>query len=469
MKIRKVKWQGHPVLKDLELDFTRADGTVYDYIVLIGENGSGKTSVMESIGTFLNIGPFDGFEYLEFEANGHVYKALPRIEERQPQNTFFRLMNTTTGDIKEINVDRHTNVARLTNPDDPRSYGCAVSKARANYKTDKIKHTSTSELDGNKYTNDNDDNFTSLKQMFVDIVSQDEHDYTVINEGKDHANTITVDDFKLHHSKQYRFVRAFDGFFEDRGLKYGEVENVEGNKEILFEKGTSKIAIDELSTGEKQIVYRGMFLLRNLNALTGSVIFVDEPELSMHPRWQKKILPFYENLFKDGTGQRTAQMFFATHSNFVVDSSFAAPNDHLVIMLTSDLNGNIDHHMVSNADRVLPRVSSAEINYLAFHLPSIEYHVELFGYLQIKAGVPAIGQAYNVKETDDYIKQHVLYDAAQHAKQYVFNRPRGGQTVYDTLCSYIRNCIDHPDSGVHPMPTENEMKKSIELLRELCR
>ena len=69
MKIRKVKWQNHPVLGDLELDFMKLDGTIYDNIVLIGENGSGKTSVMESIGTFLNIGSFDEFEYLEFEVN----------------------------------------------------------------------------------------------------------------------------------------------------------------------------------------------------------------------------------------------------------------------------------------------------------------------------------------------------------------------------------------------------------------
>ena len=291
--------------------------------------------------------------------------------------------------------------------------------------------------------------------MFVDIVAQDEHEYTVINEGKDHQHTITVEDFRLNHSKQYRFVRAFDAFFADRGLKYGEVKNVEGNKEILFEKGTKQILIDDLSTGEKQIVYRGMF--------------VDEPELSMHPLWQKKILPFYENLFKDGAGLRTAQMFFATHSNFVVDSSFEDPNNHLVIMLSSDANGDVCSHLVNNADRVLPRVSPAEINYLAFHLPSVEYHVELYGYLQIKEGIPVTGQAFNVKQTDDFIKNHASYNAAQHYKQYVFNRPGGGQTIYDTLCTYIRNCIDHPDPAIHPMPTEAEMNTSIELLRELCR
>ena len=63
MKLRKVKWQNHPVLGNLELDFTRDDGTAYDTVILIGENDSGKTSVMESIGTFLNVGSFDEFEY----------------------------------------------------------------------------------------------------------------------------------------------------------------------------------------------------------------------------------------------------------------------------------------------------------------------------------------------------------------------------------------------------------------------
>ena len=469
MKLRSVKWKNHPVLGNLELSFMRQDGTVYDNIVLIGENGSGKTSVMESISTFLNIGSFDEFEYLEFENNGTIYRALHRDEARQTVKNFFRLQNVATGDITDINTDRQHGSVQSFILEDPRNYGCAISKARANYKTEKIKHTATSALDDNKYSDDNNDNFTSLNQMFVDIVAQDEYDYTVINEGKDHANTITVEDFRLHYSKQYRFVRAFDAFFADRGLKYGSVENVNGNKEILFEKGANKIPVDELSTGEKQIVYRGMFLLRNLNVLSGAVVFVDEPELSMHPRWQKKILPYYEDLYKDGAGNRTAQMFFATHSNFVVDSAFSNPGKHMVIMLSSDTNGVVTSHNINDADRVLPRVSSAEINYLVFYLPTVEYHVELYGYLQIKEGFPALGRAFNVNETDDFIKNHALYNPAQHYKQYVFNRPNGAQATYDTLCSYIRNCIDHPNPAVHPSPTEEEMKRSIELLRELCR
>lgn len=470
MKIRKVKWQNHPVLGNLEMEFMKDDGTVYNNIILIGENGSGKTSVMESISTFLNMGSFDEFDYLEFEANGQVYKALHKSGNQRVKN-FFRLQDNAEGTIEDISRDRQHDPERIaTNPKDPRSYGCAISKARANYKTDKIQHTTTSELDGNKHSDDDSDNFTSLKQMFVDIVAQDEHEYMVINEGKNRQDTMTVDQFRTGHSKQYRFVRAFDAFFDDRGLKYGEVDNVAGSKEILFEKMGHKIPIDSLSTGEKQIVYRGMFLLRNLNVLSEAVIFVDEPELSMHPRWQAKILPFYEGLFKDAAGSQLAQMFFATHSNYVVDSSFAEPAEHLVLLLDVDEHGAVSYHKVDDADRVLPRVSPAEINYLAFRLPSIEYHVELYGYLQIKAGLATVGRAMNVKETDNYIKNQPQYNAAQHFKRYTFHDVSHNKVVnYDTLCTYIRNCIDHPDHNVNPAPSQNEMECSIELLRELCR
>lgn len=39
----KIKWKNHSVLGNLELDFTKDDGGVYNTIILAGENGTGKT------------------------------------------------------------------------------------------------------------------------------------------------------------------------------------------------------------------------------------------------------------------------------------------------------------------------------------------------------------------------------------------------------------------------------------------
>lgn len=57
------------------------------------------------------------------------------------------------------------------------------------------------------------------------------------------------------------------------------------------------------------------------------------------------------------------------------------------------------------APSVLPTITSAETNYLAFNIVSIDYHIQLYGYLQAKT------QKHKIKECDDYIKNHPLYDS----------------------------------------------------------
>lgn len=71
-------------------------------------------------------------------------------------------------------------------------------------------------------------------------------------------------------------------------------------------------------------------------------------------------------------------------------------------------------------------------------------------------------QKGSIKSCDDFIKAHPRYDVSKHSKSSGF-----GRTVYDTLPTYIRNAIHHPDSG--NVFTEQEMRTSIELLIELCR
>ncbi|WP_423814924.1 AAA family ATPase, partial [Pseudomonas viridiflava] len=54
MKLRKVKWNKHPILGDLSLDFVNHDtGEPYNSILLAGENGTGKSTILEAISSFL--------------------------------------------------------------------------------------------------------------------------------------------------------------------------------------------------------------------------------------------------------------------------------------------------------------------------------------------------------------------------------------------------------------------------------
>ncbi|WP_157445699.1 AAA family ATPase, partial [Chryseobacterium indologenes] len=187
------------------------------------------------------------------------------------------------------------------------------------------------------------------------------------------------------------------------------------------------------------------------------LIFIDEPELSMHPKWQKNILEYYENLFTTNN-ILNSQMFFSTHSEHVLNSALNKKENHIVIIL-EDAQGTIESKKI-NAPSVLPSITTAETNYIAFNIISNDYHIELYGYLQEKF------QLRKVKDTDEYIvNQTQFYNPAIHQKVYTYNHSRG-TTTYNSLSTYIRNCIDHPDQ-IHSY-SEAEIKTSIKLLIELC-
>ncbi len=147
------------------------------------------------------------------------------------------------------------------------------------------------------------------------------------------------------------------------------------------------------------------------------------------------------------------QLFIATHSEHVLSDSLNHKDKNLVIVLTE--NSGVIQSKRIDAPSVLPSITSAETNYLAFDIVSNDYHIELYGWLQNKESKNTI------KSCDDFIRNNALYDSAIHSKPSSFSR-----TNYDTLSTYIRNAIDHPDPS--KTYTEMELRTSIELLIKLC-
>ena len=48
-RIRKIEFINHPILNNLKLDFCDNDGNPLDTIILAGENGTGKTTILSEI------------------------------------------------------------------------------------------------------------------------------------------------------------------------------------------------------------------------------------------------------------------------------------------------------------------------------------------------------------------------------------------------------------------------------------
>ena len=438
------------------MDFTTDGDRPYDSVIFAGNNGCGKTTILDSISTFLNRGSFEYFDYIEYMNSPMFdYQAVQREPLKSPE--FFAIIKP---DGERVNIDSGGNTINSRLDHDPinlRSKGCATSKARAEYNTAKISSVKVSSLDSTNVSMDSTDDFTSLKQLIVDLDAQDASAYMKENRHRADMGLTpqSYNDFAAT-SLLSRFRNAFNKFF-DR-IQFDRVESIDGEHSIIFKKGEQEIPIDSLSTGEKQIVFRGAHLLKNNRTMEGGFVFIDEPEISMHPKWQNKILDYYQGLFTV-RGTMTNQMFFATHSEKVISKALENRRENLVIVLNEE-NGEIIPHKIITPS-VLPTVTSAETNYLAFGIPSVDYHIELFGWLQEKNGLTS------VREADNFILSSPLYDSAIHHKEYVFTRSDGHLTTYETLPTYIRNCIDHPDAS-HSY-TDEEFERSIELLIELLK
>ena len=81
----------------------------------------------------------------------------------------------------------------------------------------------------------------------------------------------------------------------------------------IFENSSGdKFDINELSSGEKQLFLRTL-AIKMLNP-ENSIILIDEPELSLHPKWQQRIVDVYRKIGKNN------QIIIATHSPHILGS-----------------------------------------------------------------------------------------------------------------------------------------------------
>lgn len=119
-------------------------------------------------------------------------------------------------------------------------------------------------------------------------------------------------------------------------IKFGGLDEQNSEeKRIIFKKYGKDISIDLLSIGEKQIVFRGAYLLKNQKILNGGIALIDEPELSMHTLWQEKILDYYRNIFTTPKNifyknEQRVQMIVATHIVIIKIKTYILYNHHIL-------------------------------------------------------------------------------------------------------------------------------------------
>jgi hypothetical protein len=449
MKLIALEFHDDPILGNLKLDFTK-NGVACDNILFAGDNGTGKTTILSRLYEFFSRGYVTRLFSAEFLADDGAQYMMRPNEETKLRGSFDVF---DTSKILKERITRNRSYSGQgdtdTDPIDPRRNGCVISKARSDFRIEKIEGSRSTSIDTAKFQDDQNENFTFLKQLIIDLYAQDLEDYA--NTNVTGAKLIPSDQYLATKGRMSRFLSAINGFFSN--LRMIGVETIDGEKKVQFLKWGKTISLDDLSTGEKQIVFRGTLLLQNMKKLAGGLALIDEPEISMHPSWQEKILKYYEDLFTNN-GAQTTQIFFATHSEKVLEKALSDPLQKTIVIVLKNQNGAISATKI-DTPLVLPYPSAPETNYWAFDMPSIEFHTELYN---------RVGEKYSkdkISEIDDCIFTSAPYLASPLPKTTMHKG-----TTYKTLPTYIRNEIDHK----YPFTfTEAELRKSIELLIQIVR
>lgn len=482
MRIKQLKIIDHPTLGNLDLDFCNKNTReIYKNIVFVGENGTGKTTILDTLSDikWLLLGGsnsrIDVGEY-NFDVEATIVlldpMPLPWMGVAKINNSVMMSEITIRSErvvdgkskherirriVKVLNkngqsVDLPKNPLQLNPP--PYIRGSIIySKAGINYKrSENHLYTTNMQIDSPSSSVIKSDESTcdKVNNIMSSIFIQDAIGfYKCMKDGRNYTQ---------NDSRIDRFVDAYKKIFGDDV----DIVDVDKNNNVIIELNGGKIPLNSLSSGQKQIVFRAGDLLGNKGVLFYPVVLIDEPEISLHPKWQQHIYDFYKQLFVNENNKQNAQIFMATHSEYVLHD---AMNDSQSLILALNLR---------QAPKVIPHnegylSSYGRARYEIFGISTVDYHDELWANLMERESIATVSDmdkflTNKANNNEDFLKSWQGYKDGQ--------KNEGGSTK--SLPAYIRNFSHHPEytkpidkEKCNELYTESELMASIEFMRQL--
>ena len=453
-KIKRIKFHNDPILGNLILDFCDSSGNAVDTVIIAGENGCGKSSVLNYIYSIMT---------------GQVkYESEVELESKN-EPIIWSFYDNPRHRTSSLWVKTSDKIETLPGNDDFKKNYCTYgifSDVDINFHSQDISSVTSMVLDSANDSQRSNNNLPKMiKQLIIDIQAQDDAEVSrVANDNPDK----TFRECKIER-RMSRFTQAFNKMFDS--LQYSHIKNESGQKSIIFKKKGVEIPIESLSSGEKQIVYRGCFLLKDVNALNGACVLIDEPEISLHPSWQEKIMEYYKGIFTDSQGIQTSQIFAVTHSPFIIHNENRS-NDKVIILARNE-NGDIvvkdkpEYYKCNSIEAVKDAFSiwsfptEKSIVYLEGRTDELYFKkaAEVFGYKRLPFEFQWVGHMNGDKE------ENTGKDALNKAVSFLIGRNLSTKNVCLFDCDTSKSNSVNNNVYTLVLPTYSNstgMKKGIE-------
>ncbi len=218
-------------------------------------------------------------------------------------------------------------------------------------------------------------------------------------------------------------VKRFDGFELPVNLTGSGIEMITA---LIFLETMAKISRNEIS------------------------IIIDEPELHLHPTLQDKFAKHLQQVSSE------SQVFISTHSPFFFRNCFSNSCTNVLISEIESDNVKINNAKDKGFGLLSWSPSWGEICYFAYNLPTMEFHDDLYASIQDKNGTETIAATEAWLLLNGQTKEIKWTDLTSGQKE-------------ETLMTYIRNRIHHGDNQDRPVFSQEQLADSIQRMIALLK
>lgn len=360
MKIKSVRLERYKRFVDTTFDFIDEDtGKPYDLIVLVGENGCGKSSILQAIAATLGTATrqihtpselsWPGFVIDTIDAN-HRGKSKVTLDicfgkdeveatEKYYQDTDYNLIpDEEDKNKKVIAPSKKLDVLLTLSHDDKKGYTSKspthpqyIQFRGRNYALHLIKkrrpYPNMFQRVGGVFWYHEYRSSFSLTPYKDDYISQEIRRSEEENDDKNDAIRALFTEWysEDQRPKITKFGEIFESLFHERALSRRDNDYQGINKPIYFkikDLPNTEYELNELSGGERAILPIILDFVRwDIN---NSIILIDELELHLHPPLQRALIYNLQNLGNNN------QFIITTHSDYVANMVRAIPRSKLV-------------------------------------------------------------------------------------------------------------------------------------------
>lgn len=459
--------------------------------ILIGENGNGKTTLLEAINYLtlnsfsvqnkLNMGDFQDFKQpIEVIADMNVFQCNSSMDIYSMNEWYFESsgieFSAESRKIKERNkllsqqLNTHSYFKVSSQYFDKNGNAKKEVDSRDKpFSNSRVKEDGINifYFDKNRNRQITTGNYKTTFEKILDDLSWKFRKNLDVTKQKEILENIDGEYFKIVQtiigsSAGSKTAKDLKDFFDNddyEDLKIDLLPLLQPFENAFFtirkKDELKQILVKDLGSGIEIILT--ILLLKNIaGESNGKIIYlIDEPELHLHPKAQEKLL---ELLLEEA---RDKQVFISTHSPYMFKgaigegaklSIFKRDNEGIEIIDARD-----------NGWGIFGRFSPTwgEINWNAYDLPTVEFHNELYGFLQAKA-TDEDEQNYYEENFDTWLKDKL---GTEQNKTWTKIKSDGStEDTNRTLQTYIRNSIHHPENTENDKYSDEELRKSTQAI-----